>query len=371
MPIFETHGVRVDFPKHPYDCQVQYISKVIEALNARTNALLESPTGTGKTLCLLCATLAWQTHQLKKYENESAPMKLDYGLLKSAVPSNTNAASTVGVIIYATRTHSQLAQVVDELRDTAYRPRMSVLGSREQLCIHDKISKLKGAIINHACNSLNSRRGCTFKNNLESFINTASSNDVMDIEDLVEVGKAKRICPYFYSRDTSVNSEIIFMPYNYLLDNSIRKTLKISWENAIIIFDEAHNLERVSSDAASFALSSTDIASCIQELQQVLNVLKEEHGNLQQSSDIQTALGDSSAERPTLASVVGLLKSMFNLEKYLDSVPLQPHQSIQNAPCAILSGVWLVKAFVQCGLRDEMASYHDYFSLISNLFLLS
>jgi regulator of telomere elongation helicase 1 len=48
----ELRGVPVHFPFKPYACQETYMTKVLDALHLAENALLESPTGTGKTLCL-------------------------------------------------------------------------------------------------------------------------------------------------------------------------------------------------------------------------------------------------------------------------------------------------------------------------------
>jgi Rad3-related DNA helicase len=44
-------------------------------------------------------------------------------------------------VIYLSRTHSQIAQVVKELKRTEYNPVMVVLGSKEQLCINSEAEK--------------------------------------------------------------------------------------------------------------------------------------------------------------------------------------------------------------------------------------
>jgi regulator of telomere elongation helicase 1 len=52
------------------------------------------------------------------------------------------------------------------------------------------------------------------------------------------------VCPYFLSRDLASTADIIFMPYNYLVDSSSRAQLSnINWGNAVVIVDEAHNIQ--------------------------------------------------------------------------------------------------------------------------------
>jgi superfamily II DNA or RNA helicase len=75
--VYTMAGIRVKFPFKAYPSQVVLMSKIIKALQEKKHALLESPTGTGKSLALLCAALAWQEHEKRRislaeqtFENE-------------------------------------------------------------------------------------------------------------------------------------------------------------------------------------------------------------------------------------------------------------------------------------------------------------
>lgn len=281
----DLRGVQVHFPFKPYACQEEYMGKVLDALHRSENALLESPTGTGKTLCLLCATLAWQKEQSRLLDQQA--------FVKSSTGNPMQkAAHRLPTIIYASRTHSQLSQVVRELQNTRYRPKHAVLGSREQMCVNPKVKKATstGSEINHDCNKLCKERKCRYRNKLDGFQpppnesgNNPNEQPVMDIEDLVTMGKNHKVCPFYYTRSKVEDAEIVFVPYNYLFDNDARATTMgdIAWDNAVIIFDEAHNLESFASESASFDLSTLDISRCIQEVSRALGYVENfpEHEN--------------------------------------------------------------------------------------------
>lgn len=67
---------------------------------------------------------------------------------------------------------------------------------------------------------------------------SGETNDI-DVNEYSE----ESACPYYLSRILAKNADIVFCPYNYVLDPNIRAAMDISVENSILILDEAHNVE--------------------------------------------------------------------------------------------------------------------------------
>ncbi|XP_032236204.1 regulator of telomere elongation helicase 1 isoform X1 [Nematostella vectensis] len=327
--------VDVDFPFKPYDCQVAYMEKVIECLQTRKNAVLESPTGTGKTLCLLCATLAWRQSyvanlQLQqrglcaaKEEEDGFQKSLGNKLAEAASGTWDDSCSNKGSnfeipkIIYASRTHSQLSQAVQELKATVYRPRVSIIGSREQLCINSDVLKQDSNSAKvHMCRAKVTARTCHFYNNLEgNKSNPAFTTEILDIEDLVRLGQKHKVCPYYMARELKTSADIIFMPYNYLLDPKSRKAHNLDISGSIVVFDEAHNLEKVCEETVSFDLTSFDIASCVEDVLLCMEYV----ANAEDDPDI----GEGASGTDIDPEDLKVLKALFSkLEEEIDQIQL-------------------------------------------------
>ncbi|GFH30349.1 helicase ATP-binding domain-containing protein, partial [Haematococcus lacustris] len=63
-----------------------------------------------------------------------------------------SAKPTVPRIFFATRTHSQIAQVVKELKRSEYKPRMAILAAKQHYCINKAV--IKTGRIDEACEEL-------------------------------------------------------------------------------------------------------------------------------------------------------------------------------------------------------------------------
>src|SRR5512139_1596790 len=88
-------GVDVCFPHQPYGVQKVFMSQVVRAIDHEENALLEAPTGCGKTLSLLCGALAWQSAAKAKQaaaDKEAAASKQVFDVIEDTQDEGPTAA---------------------------------------------------------------------------------------------------------------------------------------------------------------------------------------------------------------------------------------------------------------------------------------
>ena len=58
------------FPFPPYPIQIQFMTHLYESLEQGKIGIFESPTGTGKSLSLACASLKWLRDKQDQLENQ-------------------------------------------------------------------------------------------------------------------------------------------------------------------------------------------------------------------------------------------------------------------------------------------------------------
>ena len=329
-----------DFPYTPYDIQTKLMNVIYESIDTGKISIVESPTGTGKSLSIICSILKWVSdfksneisdlkdkieklsfklkesekdsidwlsNQLKqiserneisdlnvKLENLSKhdcyckTLKKNVKLSKhknvdsTVVPVSKRSSDVVDIdqendydlivqfdddsledikankednhykpkIFYCSRTHSQLSQFINEIKKTKkFHDSESILmlplSSRANYCIHPIASRFNNVnILNEKCNEMQNskQKCCMFKQTNMQQLREEILANVQDIEEIVTKGKNLNACPYFTTRMSISQAEIIVLPYQILLHKGTRESFGLDLKDSVVIVDEAHNL---------------------------------------------------------------------------------------------------------------------------------
>ncbi|SCW04279.1 LAFE_0H10022g1_1 [Lachancea fermentati] len=296
-----------------YPEQYQYMCDIKKTLDAGGNSILEMPSGTGKTVSLLSLTVAYQMYYSEHRK-----------------------------IIYCSRTMSEIEKALVELeslmdyraKELGEREQFRGLGltSRKNLCLHPKVRKeRKGVVVDEKCRRMTNGQAkrrleedknanvelCDFHENLYSMeVENYVPVGVYSFEKLIKYCEERTMCPYFTVRRMISMCNIMIYSYHYLLDPKIaeRVSREVS-KDAIVIFDEAHNIDNVCIESLSLDLTNdvlkraakgaTALADKIEEVRQVdSQKLQDEYERLVQglrASDMLEREEEPLVESPVLS----------------------------------------------------------------------
>lgn len=221
---------------------------ISEAVSNNSHLVLESKTGSGKTVCALTPTLQYAMDNDKK-------------------------------VLYLTRTNSQQRQVIFELRKIANKKKVFGMGvqGRHQMCPSlkndsqlasgspDELSKICGKRKMEVLKSISEGKkplACKFfarvaTQDLNSIKNWAKDN-LPTVEEFAARCEEEGFCPYEINKSLIQDANLVTAPYIYFFNKFIRSRL-LEWmacaqEDIILIVDEAHNLPDYAREIESMEL---------------------------------------------------------------------------------------------------------------------
>ncbi|XP_041801882.1 regulator of telomere elongation helicase 1 isoform X2 [Chelmon rostratus] len=118
------------------------------------------------------------------------------------------------------------------------------------------------------------------------------------------------------------------MPYNYLLDPKSRRAHNIELKGAVVVFDEAHNVEKTCEESTSFDLTPYDVASAINAVDRLL---VEQAKNVSHADTVTEDLNVDSLSfglKMDVATIAKIKQILLDLEAAIDSYDVPSDRGI-------------------------------------------
>lgn len=251
---------------HPYrtltPVQVRMMEHTYTVLRARRDgqrvvSLLEAGTGSGKTLSLLSI--------ITSFADVYPDVFTKIVFLCRTIPVVDHILREIKLLNHA-RSTAHMEENQEPARKLGGNEPLRLyraipLTSRRRLCVNDDVRRAND--INTAC--IRVTKGCDIEDPqaCRAYVGTVAQQDVLPfgaqayyIDEFVDTCRGAGICPYFASRHAVATADIIVCNYNYLIDPKCSGPLASKLDDrALILIDEAHNLEHVACEAFSMHIS--------------------------------------------------------------------------------------------------------------------
>ncbi len=236
------------FPYEPRSVQKEIIKDIVTALDDNRHIVIESGTGTGKTIVSLASALDHAFRNNKR-------------------------------ILYLTRTISQSDQVMRELRAIGNLRKvtgMTVTGRGRSCPLLRTMSNyetMHPSVLASLCEDHKKKGTCSFYQGLKERIvevENYAENALPTSEELDKFCEEKNICPYEAKKSLLSTMKVVVAPYVHILSEDIRGgflgNLQSDGTNLVIIVDEAHNLIDAAREQESYTIKTALINAAIDEI---------------------------------------------------------------------------------------------------------